>query len=704
MKKHALAYALSLATSAAVAQPESPQEEMIVTGSRVLERLDEVPASVTVIDEEAIQQELLVSSELQNIISFRVPGMAPSTGSSSNFGQTLRGRAALVMIDGVPQSTPLRNGALDVRTIDASALERIEVIKGATSVYGNGAAGGIINYITKKPGDAELAGDVGASTRFSATKFEDSLGYRLSATAHGTSGDFSYVANGVTEDYGVERDAEGDIIGLSIYGLSDVESRNLFTKFGYQLDSQKSLSLSYIYYDAQQDSDLVDVIGNVNTGEKTYAVEAPEGYDIPGEPQGPRDNQNVVLQYADEALLSNTQMTIDAYWQEIENVFFYSTSFADPDAGYEGGNSVIMSEKSGLRANFSSTFAWSGVDATFIYGIDLLNDVTSQPLADGRSWVPEMDMTNRAAYLQSKWIIADGWVLKAGARREYVDIEVPDYTTLRTCSLTTGDCQGGNPVEGGTLDYSETTYNLGLRYNVNPLFNPFVSYSQGFDISDLGLLLRAASVPDLDQVQTEASVIDHYEVGFSGDWNALNYEFAAYRSESELGTATREFPPGSGLYVPERAPQKIWGYELALNYEVSSVLYGGVTYSWVEGEDPDAETWLDARKIAPPKFTAYLNWQPTSAIGMSANYLLVDDRNRFDPVNGVYVGAQAPVEQYDVLNVSATYEWETWLFSAGVENVLNEDYYPARAQAFTYSGYNTKGLGTTVSLGAQYRF
>ena len=59
------------------------------------------------------------------------------------------------MIDGIPQSTPLRNGSRDIMTIDPSVIERVEIIKGATSIYGNGADGGIINYITKKPINAE---------------------------------------------------------------------------------------------------------------------------------------------------------------------------------------------------------------------------------------------------------------------------------------------------------------------------------------------------------------------------------------------------------------------------------------------------------------------------------------------------------------------------------------------------------------------
>ncbi|WP_042723354.1 type I restriction endonuclease, partial [Flavobacterium sp. B17] len=42
----------------------------------------------------------------------------------------LRGRQVLVLIDGIPQSTPLRNGARDIRSIDPSVIERIEVING----------------------------------------------------------------------------------------------------------------------------------------------------------------------------------------------------------------------------------------------------------------------------------------------------------------------------------------------------------------------------------------------------------------------------------------------------------------------------------------------------------------------------------------------------------------------------------------------
>lgn len=708
MKKLALATAIAaicspLMTNSVIAQAgneASEIEEMIVTGSRTPERLDEVTASVTVIDSEALAQDLKITAELQNILSFRVPGLAPTTNSTSNFGQTLRGRTTLVMIDGVPQSTPLRNGALDVRTIDPAALQRIEVVKGATSIYGNGAAGGIINYITREAGEEAFNFQLSQNVSINQVESDDTGSFRSSATIDGTLDRFSYVLNATIDDNGLQRDADGDIIGQAIYGLSGVRAQSLFGKIGFQIDDEKSLSLTTNYYDSEQVDRLIDVTSSINDGTKTYAVKPEEGQVIPGEPQGVDGNTNVVLQYRDTALFSNTSLGIDAYTQEIENVFFYSSTFSDPDAGFSGGNSVILSEKEGVRLNLESVFDINGVEASFIYGADLLNDVTSQPLADGRSWVPEMDMSNEALYLQSKWVAGD-WVFKAGVRDESVDIDVPDYTTLRMCGAN-NVCRGGNPVEGGKLSYSDTTYNAGLRYNGNELFSPFISYSQGFDVSDLGLLLRAASVPDLDQVQTEASVIDHYEIGFSGRFGVFNYEFAIYESESELGTATVENPPGSGLYVPVRAPQEIEGWETALGLAANEYLDIGVTYSYVEGQDPDTGAYLDARKIAPPKFTAWADLNLGNGLVANAQWMKVMNRDRFDAVDvmaGRYTGAEAPVEGYDVFNVSGSYSQDNWQFSLGIENLFNEAYMPARAQAFTYNGYNTMALGRTLKAG-----
>lgn len=702
-----IAMAVSCASLAKdVEQSESKIEDIekiIVSGSRVFESIDEVPASITVITQKQIENHLKVNPELQSLLAQIVPGLAPDTGSSSNTGQGLRGRAPLVMIDGVPQSTPLRNGSLGIRTLDASAIARIEVIKGATSIYGNGASGGIINYITKQAQADGLAGEVSLSSRFSAVKLAESGGARVSAAINGRADKFSYLATLSYEENGVQRDAEGDILGLQ-YGLTDAVTENYFTKLGYDLDEDKQLQFSYNYYSSQQKTDLGDVFGNINSGEKSYAHHVAPELQKKGKPQGPAGNENITLKYTDYAVFADTQLTLDAYMQDIENIFFFSPSLANPEAGFTGGQSVIVSEKQGARATFNTALDFDDLAVTLIYGVDALNDVTSQPMVDGRVWVPEMDMQSLAGYLQTKWVIADDLVVKAGVRQENIDVAVADYTTLKLCR-SAEQCSVPMQVKGDTINYDASTFNFALKYNAYEQFSPFASYSQGSDVSDIGLLLRTATVKDIGLIQTDASIIDNYEVGFNSQLNDLRFEFALFKSTSELGTSN-VFNSKTGVYEPVRAPQKIWGYEALLDYKLSKNIDLRATYSFVEGKNTANNTYLGARQIAPPKLTASVNWQAGDALSMALNWLYVGDRKRFAKNDkDQYVADQGPVDSYNLLSASASYQVSPSLNAyMGVENLLNNDYYSARAQAYAFGGYNVKGLGRTVTLGVKYNF
>ncbi|MEH6713642.1 MAG: TonB-dependent receptor, partial [Paraglaciecola polaris] len=512
---------------------------------------------------------------------------------------------------------------------------------------------------------------------------------------------FSYVLNASYEENGVQRDAEGDILGLT-YGLSDTNTQNYFSKLGYQFDDEKALQVTYNYYKAKQDTDLINVVGNVNSGVKTYAVESQNGASILGEPQGP-ENHNVMLKYSDDEIFSHTQLVIDAYAQRIENMFFFSTNLANPEQGFDGGQSIIESEKKGLRATFNSQFTWQDIDTTVIYGIDALNDVTSQPLVDGRVWVPEMDMENIAGFVQAKWILHDNIILKAGVRHENIDLKVDDFSTLRLCR-TADQCSVAFDVVGDTLNYQATTYNAAIRYNMSDAFSPFISYSQGADISDTGRLLRSATVTDIALIRTEASIIDNYEIGFTSKFDRIRFEFSAYRSTSELGT-TNSFDSETGIYLPVRAPQEIYGYEALATYQVQSNLDISATYSWVEGKNTELDVYLGGKDIGAPKGTFNVNWQPADGARLALNYLYVGDRKRFDQIDGAYVGDQGPVDSYHLVNVNGSYDLgNQWQVFMGIENLLNNDYYPTRSQVYTYDGYNHKGLGMTVNIGASYQF
>lgn len=685
------------------AREQENMERITITGSRIVESFDEVPASITVIDQQTIQENLNVSSELQSILSLVVPGISPGTGSTSNFGQTLRGRNALIMIDGVPQDTPLRNGLLGIRTLDPAAIERIEVLNGATSVWGNGAAGGVINYITKKPKSGPTEFSVTQSVRSSLVEVADSLGYRTVVSASGKPGDLGFVVKLSQEKYGVQRDAEGDILGLQ-YGLSDSKQRDAFLKLTYDLSANRNLQMIYNYYDSDQNADYRDVSGNIDLGEKTYAVPLAPGEVNRGAPQGPEGNYNLMVKYDDRELFNDTSWTIDAYRQRIDNVFFWAPTLSNPDLGFDGGQSAILSEKTGLRSVFTSNFDFNSVGATFIYGLDLLRDTTSQPLLDGRIWVPEMDMKSSALFLQTKWELGYDWTLKAGARREDISVSVDDYETLKLCRTPTL-CSNPMDVQGGQMDYAATTYNIGLRYRAESGLSPFISYSEGFEVPDLGLLLRTATVSDVSLISSEASVIKNYEAGLSGEFTDLNYSLAVYRSTSELGTGSR-FDPATGVYRPVRAPQKIWGFEASADYQLAEEWLLSAVYGYAEGKDTLNDVYLGARQISAPKLSTALRYQPNRDLNVSLYWLHVFDRDRFEPnAAGFYTGDQGPIESYDVVNLSAAYRWSNWEFFAGIENVLNADYFPARSQALRYgTGYSVKGKGATANLGATYHF
>lgn len=701
-KKALLGTSLLTASISAAAQDTTPRlEEMIITGSRVLERIDEVPASVTIVNQDAIAKQMQSNVELNNLLAIKVPGMGPATGKTSNAGQMLRGRAPLILIDGVPQSTPLRNGSLGIRTLDAGAIERIEVIKGATSIYGNGAAGGVINYITKNADTSSaINGSAAFSTNFSVDHSDDTLGTRFQGGVNGGVENFSYLVDVSVDEYGVQRDADGDALGM-IYGLSDTKTENFLTKLGYQINDNNALKLTYNYYEGRQDTDYSNVLHSNTEGLKSYAIDSGEG--LKGIPPGPRGNQNLMLKYTSENWFGNTDFNLDGYWQEIDNVFFFSSWFVDSKLGYEGGQSRIYSDKKGIRANFNTQLDLGGVETSFTYGVDYLNDLTAQDLVDGRSWVPEMDMTNIAPYLQAKFIFSDHWVLKAGVRQEDIHIEIEDYQTLSRCPQP-NVCSTSIPVSGGDLDYDATTYNIGFRYNGIDTFSPFISYSEGFDVSDLGRLLRSSTVTKLDLIHTEASIVENREIGFSGTFDKFNYEFAYYESESELGTNII-LSPVTGLYEALRAPQEIWGYEAALGYDATDNLTLGATYSWTEGKNTEQDIYLNGNVIAPSKITAYLDWQATESLDISLDWMLVGKRDRFDTgANDIYGYHEAPVDDYDIVNLSANYQFDKVSIFVGIDNLFNEDYYPAISQSTVSSGYNVKGRGRWVTTGINYNF
>ena len=134
---------------------ENIDETIVVTATRYQQDVNKIPGAITVITESEIAKQTRVNDDLTSVLANLVPSMTPSRQKLSNQGENLRGRTALILVDGVPQNNPLRNGNRYGYPLDSSTLERIEVVNGASAVHGMGATGGLINYITlsAKKGD-----------------------------------------------------------------------------------------------------------------------------------------------------------------------------------------------------------------------------------------------------------------------------------------------------------------------------------------------------------------------------------------------------------------------------------------------------------------------------------------------------------------------------------------------------------------------
>ena len=142
-------------TSANKDQDIQKLKTIVVTASRSAQSIADIAGTVYRIDHEQIEQQAAAGKSIADILAILVPSLTASSGTTSNYGMTMRGRVVQYMIDGVPQ-TGYRDGSRQLNSISPAMIDRIEVVSGASSIYGSGATGGIINIITKSGGEDAL--------------------------------------------------------------------------------------------------------------------------------------------------------------------------------------------------------------------------------------------------------------------------------------------------------------------------------------------------------------------------------------------------------------------------------------------------------------------------------------------------------------------------------------------------------------------
>lgn len=676
-----------------ILEPQGFLNEVVITAGRKVESIKEVPSSVTILQAKQIREQAAINPNITSILGNTVPGLGTFTNKATNSGQTLRGRSVLVLIDGIPQSTPLMNGSRDLRTIDPAIIERVEVIKGATSIYGNGSGGGIINMITKKPeGGKAISGETQISTDGNLTHGSSTMGYRASQTLHGTIKKFSYVVSGVYQETGALKDADGNVIAQAD-GLSETKLYNIFGKLSYRITDNQQITASYNFFSSRQYAEFINMAG-------VYGELPAVGVrgDDPGEAAGTPHNHNFYLNYRASKLPANSSLEVMLYDHRFQSLNRY---VAKANSWYGPGQTYIQSEKRGVRANLNTHWKWKAFSGDVTYGLDVLKDMTNQVLTDGRIYVPDMNMNNIAPFAQVKIDIKD-FVIKGGIRYENANIKVKDFNTIAKGP----NGEGSIPIKGGKLTYNATMFNAGIRYTRYAFFNPFVSFSQAFGLNELGRVLRTAKENTLDQITTDPVITNNYEAGFSSQAGPVSFTAAYFISTSKLGANLVE---ENGMFVTQREPEKVYGYEFVAEAGILKNLRAGASLSYVEGKsekEDGSEAYMNGERIMPLKATGFINYSPVSALQLQFSTVHTGSRHRFQPrSNGAYGLSEGPVKPVTYFNFNAGYRInKSFNLALGIENVFNQSYYPPRSQYRVQNLEYVQGNGARYNLSVGFKF
>ena len=141
---------------------EAEIEVVTITSTRTNSRIEDAPIKVEVLGAEELTEEVSIkpgnmSSLLGDVSGVQIQQTSATSGNSVVRMQGLNGRYTMLLRDGMPAFSGLSTG-LSVLQIPPLDLRQVEIVKGpASTLNGGGAISGLINFITKEPGDSTEA-------------------------------------------------------------------------------------------------------------------------------------------------------------------------------------------------------------------------------------------------------------------------------------------------------------------------------------------------------------------------------------------------------------------------------------------------------------------------------------------------------------------------------------------------------------------
>ena len=557
-----------------------------------------------------------VATILSQAVGLEVNGNQSANGKNlSYFIRGGRNRQVLIVIDGIPMTDASGiNFEYDLRLLPAEQVESIEIMKGAAStLYGTGAASGVINITLKKSSKKEVSGNAymhfgtqNTTESFKANPQDLNQGFGL----NGTVAKMDYYASlNSTETKGISQAAGENF-------EEDRFSRvNALAKIGFQATSKLKL----------------DFFSNYDRMKTDY--------------DGPFDNFN------SPDVLDNVAVS-----EQFRFGF-------NPKYKYNKGEFIINSGFTLLERSYDEFSSFSGTIDQYVYtsrsvSVDAMNKYNFHKnffLIVGTQFQFH-DMNT-----QTPFDVID----RENAKLNLVD---PYVTAVYNSSF-------GLNINAGARMNLHSVYNNQLVYNVNPSYHLknfplkiITSYSTAYITPSLYQLYSPYGNLELTPEENATA-----EVGFETTLLNKKITFSAvgfYREESN--SIGFYFNPDTydSYYVNLDGENNVRGVETTFTYNFPSKLRLNGNYTYT-----DIPVELN-RLIPKHKGNIALDYRANERTLLSLNYQYVDGRRDAFFDGGTFATTSVHLGSYQLVNGLVKYEVlknQLTVFGA-VNNILNEEF------------------------------
>ena len=710
-------------------------DEIVVTAARADRKISDTPATVYVVERETIEKQLQLENSAGALLAKMVPGYSVSNETISSASESFRGRDLLVMLDGVPLNTPLRDVNRILSLIDLNAIERVEVVAGASSLYGAGATGGTANFITKRATDGGPRLTTNTSVRAFTADIGSSLRPEASASLTGKAPNgWDYVMIGTgrfankTYD-GAGRELPSDQF-LGQGGGDRYSNASFLGKFGYDFADGKRFELQGAYFYLNQRPAYMTTYGPPYSQPDFSAPYT--GQDI-GE-----NTATFSTRYTD-ANFALGNLSLLGFYNSVEKSFpfsvldprfnasvYYSGNIANPTADYN--QTLLNAKRGGVNLTIDTPLDTIIRDAKFTWGFDFVDDSTSQQLSNGRDVFNPMNQRSYAGFGQLQIPLGDRVTLRGGMRYEYFDLKVDDF--VRPLAFL----QIGNlfavlpdlPVQGGQFTYSAPTFNFGATYKITPNIELYAGFSQGYALPDIGAYTRRAGLNFNSTAQAlpytcginnpnvcttnrsisyamlgiEPQIVESQEIGIRWGGDVFRGNIVGYVSRSDKGV---NFDPATNTIAQQK--ERIVGVEGTGEVTVNRYLTVGAVLAYREGkvdtnQDGILDSYLQNNRISTPFHgTMYSDIRFDNGVVLRLEGMGFSGRDR--EVN--LAGDHYKLESGQTMNVSLSAPLWGGTAYIGVQNLFDEVYQnPTASSTRQYAPNVTNpvyAFGRTVSVG-----